>query len=186
MARFCLLSSKDKTAFLSALPKACQPTLIRVSVARKALCSTSFYPTLGIDTTLPQFRPDCSDSTSSLSYVRPAQDEYPVWYFFYGTLADANILAHVIGVGEGEETAIEYKRARICRGRLSTWGGRYSALVDADECSTVDGWAYQVNNQSQEDLLRVYETGRYEVVRCTMELLGGDGGFLRGLTFRLA
>ncbi|TFB05486.1 hypothetical protein CCMA1212_002628 [Trichoderma ghanense] len=52
----------------------------RLSV--KDLSMTS-YPTLGVDTTLPQFRPD---SSSSLSFARPAQDEYPVWY-----LADANV-----------------------------------------------------------------------------------------------
>lgn len=30
--------------------------------------------------------------------VFPAQHEYPVWYFFYGSLADHGILSRVLGV----------------------------------------------------------------------------------------
>lgn len=192
--KFCLLDSNEKTQFLDALSKehsSYQPTLIRVSIAQKNLSPTSLYPTLGIDTTLPQFRPDerqlernssCPCSSSSL--VRPTQDEYPVWYFFYGTLAESNILSSVIGLSAKEKT-IEYKRARLWRGRLSTLAGKYLVLVDADECSVVDGWAYQVQNQDQEDSLRVYETGKYEVVRCTMKF-EDDEDLIHGLTFRLA
>lgn len=193
ITQFCLLSGHQKAKFLNALSKAhpfYQPTLIRTSVASKNLSSTSLYPTLGVDTILPQFRLDNShlesnSSSSSLSLVRPAQDEYPVWYFFYGTLADANILSRIIGPSE-EQNTIEYKHARIWRGRLSTLGEKYLALVDADEHSKVDGWAYQVKNQNEEDSLRVYETGKYEVVRCTIELMDGEGAFIHGLTFRLA
>ncbi|PNP59087.1 hypothetical protein THARTR1_01335 [Trichoderma harzianum] len=183
--RFCLLSGIEKSELLKDLPKTRQPTFIRVSIAQKALSSTSLCPTLGFDTTMPQFRPANSPLPPPLA--RPGQDEYPVWYFFYGTLADADILSRIIGLGKkGGETQVEYKRARIRRGKLSTWGGKYLALVDADEDSTVDGCAYQVKDQNQEDSLRVYETGKYEAVRCTMELLDGDGRFLQGLTFRLA
>ncbi|KAH6606088.1 oxidoreductase domain containing [Trichoderma cornu-damae] len=197
---FCLLSSRERAEFLSALSKAHpshQPDLIPVSVAPKNLSPTSLYPTLGVDTTLPQFRQDQRQRGSSPSPppssppspVRPAQDEYPVWYFFYGTLTSANILSRVIGVSSGEkENAIQYKRARVRRGRLSILGGKYLALVDADGRSTVGGWAYQVKNQNEEDSLRVYETRRYEVVRCNIEFIdgNGNGGSVHGLTFRLA
>ncbi|KAL7934412.1 hypothetical protein V8C35DRAFT_302515 [Trichoderma chlorosporum] len=188
---FCLLTNSERAELLSALPKARQPPLIRISVARKALSSTSLYPTLGVDTTLPQFRPDNNmleqdypHSSSSSSRIGPAQSEYPVWYFFYGTLTDANILSSVIGLDE--EDTIAYRQARVFRGRLSTWGGKYLGLVDAGEGSKVYGWAYQVKSQSEEDSLRVYETGKYEVVRCTMEFIDGDGSRIQGLTFRLA
>ncbi|RFU73021.1 oxidoreductase domain containing [Trichoderma arundinaceum] len=194
--RFCLLSNSEKTEFLGRLSKAhllYQPTLIRVSIASKSLSPTSLYPTLGIDTTLPQFRLDNYQpgtdssriSSLPLSLVRPAQDEYPVWYFFYGTLTDANVLSRAIGVSEKEDS-IKYKRARIRRGRLFTLGRKYLALVDADEHSIVDGWAYLVKSQSEEDSLRVYETGKYEVVRCTIEFANENGGVIHGLTFRLA
>jgi hypothetical protein len=60
------------------------------------------------------------------------------------------------------------------------------ALVDADEHSKVNGWAYQVQNQDEEDSLRVYETGVYEVVRCTIESTDEPEVKVQGLTFRLA
>lgn len=59
------------------------------------------------------------------------------------------------------------------------------SLVDADELSEVGGWAYQIKNQDEEDLIRVYETGVYEVVRCTIELVNGSDAKVQGLTFRL-
>ncbi|KAL7817782.1 hypothetical protein V8C26DRAFT_397912 [Trichoderma gracile] len=184
ITRFCLLTGSQKIEFLDAVSKAYptyKPTLIRTSIAAKDL-SSSLFPTLGVDATLPQFR-----SSSPSEVVRPTQNEYPVWYFFYGTLADADILSRVIGRPE-DKTFIEtcYKRARIHRGRLSTLGDRYLALVDGDGDSTVDGWAYQVKDQHEEDSLRVYETGKYEVVRCMIEVLDGQRDFLKGLTFRLA
>lgn len=185
--RFCILSSSQKMTFLNALSNAhpsFQPTLIRTSIASKDLSATSSHPTLGVDATLPQFRPDNSSSFSP----RPAQDEYPVWYFFYGTLADAGVLSRVV-VGPGDEKAaadICYKRARVRRGRLTCLGEKYLALVDADEGSVVDGWAYQVKDRAEEDSLRVYETGMYEVVRCTVEVMGEKEGVVHGLTFRLA
>ncbi|KAL7795533.1 hypothetical protein V8C43DRAFT_314541 [Trichoderma afarasin] len=186
---FCLLTSSEKAEFLRVLPPGRPPMLIRVSIAQKNLSATSLYPTLGIDTTMPQFRPnnsvverDCPNSSTSLSHFGPTQNEYPVWYFFYGTLTDANILSRVIGL---DKDAIEYRQACVYRGRLSTWGDKYLGLVDADEGSKVCGWAYKVKSQSEEDSLRVYETGKYEVVRCTMEFMDGDGSVIQGLTFRL-
>lgn len=150
----------------------------------------SLYPTLGVDTILPQFRLDNRllenvSASDTFPLVRPAQNEYPVWYFFYGTLADASILSRIISLRE-EQNSIKYKRACVRRGRLSTLNEKYLGLMDADEHSKVDGWAYQVQNQSEEDSLRVYETGKYKVVRCTIELMDEQGIFIQGLTFRLA
>ncbi|KAL7973227.1 hypothetical protein HDV63DRAFT_368076 [Trichoderma sp. SZMC 28014] len=189
--QFCLLSGSQKSDFLNALFKArpCyEPTLIRASVASKELSSTCLYPTLGIDSTLPQFRLDSSpvesDSTAdSLSLIRPAQNEYPVWYFFYGTLADPSILSRIIGLDQ-EQSPIKYKRASVLRGRLRALNEKYLALEDADESSRVDGWAYQVRSQNEEDSLRVYETGVYEVVRCTIEFGNETDVKVQGLTFR--
>ncbi|PTB38616.1 hypothetical protein M441DRAFT_146048 [Trichoderma asperellum CBS 433.97] len=191
--QFCLLSDSQKAEFLDALFKArpfYEPTLIRASVASKDPSSTTLYPTLGVDTTLPQFRLDKNKSENNISSnffssARPAQDEYPVWYFFYGTLADAGILSRIIGSSE-EQNSITYKRASVQRGRLCTLNEKYWALVDAEQQSKVDGWAYLVKNQHEEDSLRVYETGIYEVVRCTMELMDEKQIFIQGLTFRLA
>ncbi|PNP37670.1 hypothetical protein TGAMA5MH_10438 [Trichoderma gamsii] len=190
-AEFCLLTGSQKVEFLQAMSKKrpfYKPTMIRTSVAAKDLSLTSLYPTLGISTTFPQFRPDnhhleCASTSDSTSLFRPAQNEYPVWYFFYGTLTDPSKLSRVIGLNK--EHPVVYERATIRRGRLCTLDGKYLSLVDAGEHSKVDGWAYQIKNQDEEDSLRVYETGVYEVVRCTIELANKPDAKVQGLTFRL-
>ncbi|KAK5991362.1 hypothetical protein PT974_09643 [Cladobotryum mycophilum] len=178
-ADFCHLTGVSKTRLLDALSRmriSWRPTIIRISIASKNLSPVSLSPTLGIDTTLPQYRP-----SQSATPVIPAQDEYPVWYFFYGTLGDAKVLSRVLGLGDQPP---EYKQARVRRGRLSSWAGKYLGLVDADENSTVDGWAYLVTTGDEEDALRAYETDKYDVVRCSMEFVGEDS-LVPALTFRL-
>ncbi|KAM0479031.1 hypothetical protein ACHAPX_005010 [Trichoderma viride] len=190
-AEFCLLNGSQKVEFLQAMSKKrpfYKPTMIRASVAAKELSSTSLYPTLGISTTFPQFRLDsdpleCGSTSDSSSFFRPAQNEYPVWYFFYGTLTDPSKLSRVIGLSKKHH--VVYGRAIVRRGRLCTLDGKYLSLVDADEDSKVDGWAYQIKNQDEEDSLRVYETGVYEVVRCTIEFANETDVNVQGLTFRL-
>jgi hypothetical protein len=142
----------------------------RMRPAEKALSSTSWHPKLGIDTTLPQFRPTGT--------VSPLQDEYPVWYFFYGTLADPKRLANMLELS-AEPVLSE---ATIYGGKIKTWAGKYKALVDADADEAVHGWAYHVTSQEDEYALCWYEQGKYEVVRCD---IGIDGlGVVSGLTFR--
>lgn len=54
--------------------------------------------------TLPQYRP------SSEEVFRPRQDEHPVLYFFYGTLADpednCHILRQVLGLSLGDKVEL--------------------------------------------------------------------------------
>jgi hypothetical protein len=62
-----------KKAILDSLSTASfQPTFIRVSKAEKALSDTSPYPTLDMESTLPQYRPTTIDLTSTFL---PAQDQ---------------------------------------------------------------------------------------------------------------
>jgi hypothetical protein len=70
--------SKQRTNFA--------PTIVRVSKSGKDFSEHSMYPTLGVDTTLPQYRADSVDA----KFV-PTQNQYPVWYFFYGNLAVPDI-----------------------------------------------------------------------------------------------
>jgi hypothetical protein len=51
-----------------------QPFFQQYNKAEKALSSTTLFPTLGIDSTLPQFR------ISGVPW--PKQNQYPVYYFF--------------------------------------------------------------------------------------------------------
>jgi hypothetical protein len=50
------------------------------------MSSSSMTPTLGINATLPQHRLVSS----------PHQEQYPILYFFYGTLADPEQLCKVL------------------------------------------------------------------------------------------
>ncbi|KAI4595463.1 hypothetical protein KJ359_006809 [Pestalotiopsis sp. 9143b] len=138
--------------------------------AEKNLSPDSLHPTLGVESTLPQFRG--ADAS-------PHNDEYPVWYFFYGTLADPDILTAQTGVEEPRLIP-----AHISGGVLKTWGGKYNALVDQrgyGKESKVAGHAFCVESEKVETGLRVYETNKYEVVRCTIEM---EGRRRKGLTFR--
>ena len=76
-----------------------QPTFVRLSLpAPKDLDGASKLPMLGVDTILPQHRlseVDCRPRDL------PQQDQYPVHYFFYGTLADPGILRQTRARGSG-------------------------------------------------------------------------------------
>ncbi|KAJ0359699.1 hypothetical protein COL154_008043 [Colletotrichum chrysophilum] len=154
-----------------------QPTIIRYNVADKDLFKTSIYPTLGCDVTFPQNRITGDDDKRLL----PAQNEYPVWYFFYGTLADPDVLREQLGV------EVSYREASIKGGVLKTWGGKYKALVDARDgkAPPVKGKAFLVEDKEVEETLRTYETDKYEVTRCLIEMADSVEE-VRGLTFRFA
>ncbi|KAF5017106.1 hypothetical protein F66182_11013 [Fusarium sp. NRRL 66182] len=173
---FFKINGMDKLAiegWLSASPHFhFTPTFIRDMLASKELSSTSPYPTLGLDSTLPQYRlgPDVTPY--------PAQNQYPVWYFSYGTLTDPSVISKLFG----SEFQPQYHAAMIRGGVLKTWG-KYNALVDdASRAGLVHGQAFLVHTRQQEECLRAYETNVYEVVRCTIEKESGES--VNGLTFR--
>jgi hypothetical protein len=100
-------------------------------------------------------------------------------YFFYGTLADSDILSRHLGLSE-EETPV-LRSAKVGGGRLECWAGKYKALVDAPSGKAVSGFAYEVTSEKREDALRAYETDNYEVVRCHISV---DSRMVKGCTFR--
>jgi hypothetical protein len=177
LAEFCLVPSSDMQkvkAWLSSTYPTFAPTFAPIKKARKALSATSAYPTLGLDTTLPQHRPQRLDART----YEPMQEEYPVVYFFYGTLANEQVLARLLGHMTGA-----LRPAHIYGGRIRTWGGKYKALVDRPG-SQVDGWACEVMSKDDEDALCVYETAKYEVVRVDIVVEGRV--VVKGCTFRFA
>ncbi|KAI0545604.1 hypothetical protein F4679DRAFT_599344 [Xylaria curta] len=165
-----LTAKNNIITFLSEHEPRFQPIFVPYRMAAKDLSTISAYPTLGIDATMPQFRPSSADDCS----LTPAQSQYPVWYFFYGTLAHPDILGRLLGVEPS------YEDASVQGGVLKTWGGKYKALVDCPG-GIVHGAAFLVEDKDQEDTLRCYETEKYEVVRCELDM--GDKK-VKGLTFR--
>lgn len=177
---FCIVNAATKDnilAWLSSSRSSFQPTFVRYSKADKTLSVFSHSPTLGLDSTLPQNR-----LAHDMALPLPTQDEYPVWYFFYGTLADPAVLRRLFLLDNEAENP-RYRPAMVRGGALTTWGEKYMALVDADEGSIVKGSAFLVCTREHEDALRCFETDKYEVVRCKIEMLD-DGTVVKGLVFR--
>lgn len=178
-AVFCNIDGKIKQSienWLSRQRSTFKPTSIRLSKAKKDLSASSIYPTLGLQSTLPQHR--ASSSRASLSVL---QDEYPVWYFFYGTLADSVLLARLLSLSEAESPILE--PARISGGLIKTWHSKYKALIDGASTDYVHGSAYKVTSKEREEDLLFYETEKYEVVRCKITMASQE---IQGLTFRFA
>lgn len=108
----------------------------------------------------------------------PEQEQYPVPYFFYGTPADPDRLLDMLDIS----SSVVLASAKIRSGKVKMWG-QYRALVDASEEDEVDGHIFVVESKEQEDVLRRYEGGRYEVVRCGIKI-DGEEKAVEGLTFR--
>ncbi|KAL2064458.1 hypothetical protein VTL71DRAFT_4952 [Oculimacula yallundae] len=180
---FCMVDGHAKVAietWLSAQNKGFRPLFVPYGRAYKELSSSSLYPTLGIDTTLPQFRPQDPQLFDHVPCFGQAQDQFPVWYFFYGTLASESKLCSLLDLPE-HNVPVLYE-ANVTGGKMETWGnGKYNALVNGEESIRVHGWAYQVMSEEHEDALRKYETEAYEVVKCEIEM---DGKTVQGRTFR--
>ncbi|KAF8848708.1 hypothetical protein BDZ45DRAFT_718552 [Acephala macrosclerotiorum] len=173
-AQFCIVNATIKESLIEKLSNtAFKPTIVRLAEpAAKNLSATSRYPTLGIDTTLPQHRPSCVKEE-----FLPKQHQYPVWYFFYGTLADSQVLTRHLGL----RSEPMLWPASVKGGVLRTWAGEYRALVDGRDVDVVDGKAYEVESKEHEDALRSYETSKYEVVRCVIRVGYRE---IQGCTFR--
>ena len=192
-AVFCEINGTIKQSlekWLSQQKSTFRPTFIRISKAKKDLDSNSIYPTLGLESTLPQNRyssdPDFdanlaqSPVPSNRTGRRPVlQAEYPAWYFFYGTLSDPAVLTRLLSPsGAGPPTLVP---ASISGGLIKAWAGKYEALVDGASTDYIHGSAYEVTSREQEDVLLTYETENYEVVRCCITMASET---VHGLTFR--
>ena len=172
-ASFCFVNGVQKSAIITALSNnPFSPTFIHVNMAEKALSRDSAAPCLGYDATLPHHR-----LTELAHDFLPAQNQYPVWYFFYGTLADPEVLVEKLELCARPSL----RPATVDGANIRTWGGKYKALVDGD--SIVAGWAYKITSAGHEEALRYYETSQYEVVRCVI-LINDTDERDWGLTFR--
>jgi len=166
------LSTQKDTSF--------KPLFVLEGRAYKELSPHSLYPTLGKDATLPQYRPQDPHHPDTPASFGRTHDQFPVWYFFYGTLAGVPKLCSLLPLSEGEIPILH--EASVMGGKMKTWGkGKYNALVNGPETSCIKGSAYQVTSEEREDALRKYETSAYEVVRCLIEI---KGMMVEGCTFR--
>ena len=185
-AVFCRVNGAVKQRIITWLAQqksSFKPTFVRLSKAKKDLAADSIYPTLGKESTLPQHRLDPSSSPISVDTSRPIrQNEYPVWYFFYGSLANPDLLARLLSLPEALPP--ELTPTSISGGTIKSWQGKYKALVDGADDDYVHGSAYKVvASKEHEEALMLYETQEYEVVRCRITMADHS---VQGLTFRFA
>ena len=94
--------------------------------------------------------------------------DYPVPFFFYGTLTDPALLAEKLGL---EELPV-MRMGMVESYRVKMWGG-YKALVGGQGLGEVlEGWVYMVRNREEVEKLAVWEGENYEVDVCDI-LVGG-------------
>jgi len=190
-AVFCRIDGRTKQrieTWLSRQKPSFRPTFVRLSSkAKKDLAPDSIHPTLGLESTLPQHRssmaltlPHHRGSPNHVT-ISPLQDEYPVWYFFYGTLADPVFLSDLLSLPDPESPVLV--PASTFGGLIKTWENKYKALVDGIATDYVHGSAYEVTSREREEALLLYETENYEVVRCCITMASQT---VEGLTFRFA
>ncbi|KAL9596322.1 MAG: hypothetical protein Q9219_005876 [cf. Caloplaca sp. 3 TL-2023] len=151
-ARFARVDNASKRSveeWFASRQVAYYPTFVRLSLSPKNLSDVSSYPALGIDSSLPQHRLHHANERFS-----PTQTEYPVWYFFYGTLMDPETLQKCIGLPLPPKMI----SASVRGGVLKSWRRKYKALVDGPENATVEGFAHLVESAEQEEYLRFRET----------------------------
>ena len=175
-ASFCRINSHTQSAIVTYVKDnhlGNVPTFFQLTQAEKALDKNSLAPMLGVDATLPQNRAD-----SQHVIFRPEQEEYPVWYFFYGPLADPAELSIILRLSDKPQ----YKSATVSGGRLLSW----NAVADSapNEMSTdIKGQAFLVTTKRDEESLRFSVTDKFEVVRCSIRI-DDIGELVSGLTFR--
>ena len=106
----------------------------------------------------------------------------PTYYFFYGTLTRPEVLSHILSL---KETPV-LRPASIEGYSLAMWG-QYKTLLDGPPCNIVEGAAYQVQSEEDEEKLQYYETNAYEVAPCAIKLKnGGNPRIVIGKTFMYA
>jgi hypothetical protein len=147
-------------------------TKIRLGLAHR---DVGELPLLGRDPTLPHHRPSLPAGPS-----QHRMQDYPVQYFFYGTLSDPERLERLFGIPAALLPRL--RPATLLDGRIQTWASKYRAVVDRPG-DRFDGFAFPVMSSEQEDALRVYEGDSYEVVAARIVLEGKE---VIGRTFRFA
>ncbi|CDM26565.1 AIG2-like [Penicillium roqueforti FM164] len=110
-----------------------------------------------------------SDKSAENSWPQdPIRDEY---CFFYGTLMDPNILSKVLGSSKPPPMM---RPARIIGYEIKLWG-TYPALLDDKPLHPVDGIVCGLLSPTQLDRLAAYETDKYHLQACLINVLNNDG-----------
>lgn len=132
--------------------------------APKDLHDGSMYPYV-YDSTLPQHRLNNDQAP------RPAQNEYPVWYFLTGTLERKDKLQALLKLEEAPElrlasiTSLIEARERQCTALVEP-----HPLQRFKKRDLIFGSAYLVKNKAEEEAMRYFKTCFFEIKRTKIRL----------------
>lgn len=90
--------------------------------------------------------------------IKDYPPEFPVYYFFYGTLTAPKNLQRILGLPEEPQL----RKSQIVGYALAKWGD-YPALIDDKQDQIVSGYAYLVQSEEEAQKLAYYETNAYKV-----------------------
>lgn len=105
--------------------------------------------------------PDYLTNLEGATQEHELPPEYPVYYFFYGTLTIPSTLKRIIDLRE--EPIL--RKAKVIGYALAKWGD-YPAMIDGEQGQEVFGYAYLVQSEEEAQKLAYYETNAYRVQAC--------------------
>ncbi|KAJ5804924.1 hypothetical protein N7474_010811 [Penicillium riverlandense] len=108
--------------------------------------------------------------------------QFPVYYFFYGTLTAPATLQRIIDLPEEPKM----RKAKLLGYTLGKWGD-YPALIDGKPGQEIPGYAYIVQSEEEAHKLAHYETNAYEEAHCLIYFVDNEEpAEAPGKTFRYA
>ena len=110
--------------------------------------------------------PDYLTNIPNVQYQAPVYQ--PVYYFFYGTLTQPEILKRILDLKE--EPVL--RKAQIVGYSLANWGD-YLTLLNGPPDNVVSGYAYMVQSYDDEQKLAYYETLAYKTAACLINFTDG-------------
>ena len=77
----------------------------------------------------------------------------------------------------------DLKEAYILGSSVTSWAGKFKALIDGPAEAVANGWLFHVE-LTEHEILLYYETNKYKFVRCDMHMKDNMEGAVQGLPFR--
>ncbi|OGM48826.1 hypothetical protein ABOM_003031 [Aspergillus bombycis] len=87
--------------------------------------------------------------------------DFPVYYFFYGTLTTPAQVKRILDLPEEPQL----RKAEVVGYAVAKWGD-YPALINGKQGDVVTGSAYLVQSEEEAQKLSYYETNAYKVADC--------------------
>jgi Gamma-glutamyl cyclotransferase, AIG2-like len=113
--------------------------------------------------------PYLSDYPTDLDLLTPAFT--PTFYFFYGTLAQPEILSHILDLKADNPLVL---RLDFIEGYSLRHWGQYRTLINGPPLNVVEGVAYLVRSEADVEKLAYYETKAYEAALCVICFMDGS------------